>query len=62
MNSIRALDLRLTITAHSQIEWFNLPWTMPNLQTIYIQSSAVLRSKVAAAADCLNGNDGKKNE
>ncbi len=36
MNSLRALELRLTISSHSDIKWLNLPWTMPNLQTIYI--------------------------
>ena len=36
LNSLRALDLHLNITAHSQIEWLNLSWTMPNLKTIYI--------------------------
>ncbi len=34
--SVRALELRLKITSHSQIEWLNLPKTMPNLKTIYI--------------------------
>ncbi len=37
MNSLRVLDLYLTITSHSEIKWLNLPVTMPNLQTIYIQ-------------------------
>ncbi len=36
LNSVRALDLDLRITSHSQVEWLNLPWTMPNLQTIQI--------------------------
>ena len=36
LNSLRALELRLEITSHSQIEWLNLQWTMPNLKTIYI--------------------------
>ncbi|KAH9402787.1 hypothetical protein TYRP_015544, partial [Tyrophagus putrescentiae] len=36
LNSVRALDLRLRIASHSQIEWLNLPRTMPNLKTIYI--------------------------
>ena len=34
LNSVRALELDLYITSHSQIEWLNLPWTMPNLKTI----------------------------
>ncbi|KAH9402724.1 hypothetical protein TYRP_015475 [Tyrophagus putrescentiae] len=36
LNSLRALELQLRITSHSQIEWLNLPRTMPNLKTIYI--------------------------
>ncbi len=36
LNSLRAVELRLEITSHSQIEWLNLPRTMPNLKTIYI--------------------------
>ncbi len=36
LNSLRALELDLEITSHSQIEWLNLPKTMPNLKTIYI--------------------------
>ncbi len=36
LDSVRALDLHLRITSHSQIEWLNLPWAMPNLKTIYI--------------------------
>ena len=35
LNSLRALELSLSITSHSQIEWLNLPWTMPNLKTIF---------------------------
>ncbi len=34
LNSVRALELRLLITSHSQVEWLNLQWTMPNLKTI----------------------------
>ncbi len=36
LNSLRALELDLHITSHSQIEWLNLLWMMPNLKTIYI--------------------------
>ncbi len=36
LNSLRALELQLTISAHSEVQWLNLPVTMPNLQTIYI--------------------------
>ncbi|KAH9402861.1 hypothetical protein TYRP_015624 [Tyrophagus putrescentiae] len=36
LNSVRALELRLRTTSHSQIEWLNLPQTMPNLKTIHI--------------------------
>ncbi len=37
LNSLRALELRLTISSHSVLQWLNLPVTMPNLQTIYIK-------------------------
>ena len=37
MNSLQVLELDLTVSSHSAIKWFNLPVTMPNLQTIYIQ-------------------------
>ncbi len=46
MNSLRALDLSLTIASHSEIKWFNLPWTMPNLQTIYIEKFRCASCKV----------------
>ena len=36
LNSVRALELVLHITSHSQIEWLNLLQMMPNLKTIYI--------------------------
>ncbi len=36
LNSVRALNLQLHTTSHSQIEWLNLPRAMPNLKTIYI--------------------------
>ncbi|KAH9402788.1 hypothetical protein TYRP_015545 [Tyrophagus putrescentiae] len=36
LNSVRALELRLRINSHSQVEWLNLSQTMPNLKTIYI--------------------------
>ncbi len=36
LNSVRALELHLYTESHSQIEWLNLPKTMPNLKTIYI--------------------------
>ncbi len=35
LNTVRALELHLTITSHSEVQWLNLPVTMPNLQTIY---------------------------
>ncbi|KAH9392791.1 hypothetical protein TYRP_005879, partial [Tyrophagus putrescentiae] len=37
LNSLRALELRLNIDSHSQVQWLNLPVTMPNLQTIFIE-------------------------
>ncbi len=46
LNSVRALELRLEITSHSQIEWLNLPSTMPNLKTIYIDRFRCVSCKV----------------
>ena len=37
LKSLLALELHLRITSHSQIEWLNLPWTMPNLKIIHIE-------------------------
>ncbi len=37
LNSLRALELRLTIFSHSVVQLLNLPVTMPILQTIYIE-------------------------
>ncbi len=36
LNTLRALELSLSIDSHSEVQWLNLPVTMPNLQTIYI--------------------------
>ncbi len=46
MNSLRALELYLSITSHSEIKWLNLPVTMPNLQTIYSQEFRCASCKV----------------
>ncbi len=46
MNSLRALELYLSIESHSDIKWLNLPWTMPNLQSIYIQKFSCASCKV----------------
>ncbi|KAH9392992.1 hypothetical protein TYRP_006091, partial [Tyrophagus putrescentiae] len=37
LNTVRALELCLSIDSHSQVQWLNLPKTMPNLQAIYIE-------------------------
>ncbi len=37
LNTLRALELSLTISSHSEVQWLNLPVTMPNLYTIYIE-------------------------
>ncbi len=37
LNTVRALELNLFITSHSQVQWLNLPETMPNLQSIFIK-------------------------
>ena len=34
--SVRAVDLNLTITSHADLEWLNLPGTMPVLKAIYL--------------------------
>lgn len=34
--SVKALDLELTITSHSQVAWWSLPYVLPNLQSIHI--------------------------
>ncbi len=36
LKSLRALTLCLTFTSHSQVQWLNLPVTMPNLQSIHM--------------------------
>ncbi len=38
LKSLRALTLYLIITAHSQVQWLNLPVTMPNLQSIFMET------------------------
>ncbi len=38
LTSVRAVDLHLRITAHSEVKWLNLQWTMPNLQVINLQN------------------------
>ncbi len=37
LNTVRALQLNLTIASHSQLEWLNLSWTLPHLKTIYTE-------------------------
>ena len=36
LNALRALDLTLIRTSHSQVSWLNLQWTAPNLQAIHL--------------------------
>ncbi len=36
LTSVLALDLHLTIPTHEVVEWLNLQWTLPNLQTIHL--------------------------
>ena len=47
MNSLQALEVLLFIDSHSDVEWLNLPWTMPNLQTIYTSSFCCASCKVS---------------
>ncbi|KAH9407094.1 hypothetical protein TYRP_012636 [Tyrophagus putrescentiae] len=60
MNSLWALELYLTISSHSDVDWFNLPWTMPNLQTIYIQKFCCRSCKVSlcsfSALNCFHSS------
>lgn len=35
LNSVKSLDLNLTITLHSQLQWLNLKVVLPNLSTIH---------------------------
>ena len=37
LNTVRALELSLSIDSHSEVQWLNLPVTMPNLQSIFIE-------------------------
>ena len=46
LNSLRALELYLSITSHSEVQWLNLPVRMPNLQTIYIEKFYCRNCKV----------------
>ena len=52
LKSLRALTLYLIITAHSQVQWLNLPVTMPNLQSIYISMFYCCSCKVLI--DCFD--------
>ncbi len=38
LTSLRALDLSLSITSHSQVSWLNLQKTLPHCQTIHIMA------------------------
>ena len=46
LNSVRALDLNLTITSHFQVEWLNLQWTLPHCQAIYLVRYSCLGCRV----------------
>lgn len=46
LNSVRALDLHLLITSHSQVKWLNLSWILPNLQAIHLIDIHCARCKV----------------
>lgn len=37
LSSVKALNLDLAITCHADLEWFNLPVTMPALEAIYLR-------------------------
>ena len=38
LTSVRALDLHLSITSHSQVRWLNLQQTLPNCQAIHFKT------------------------
>ena len=38
LTSVRALDLSLSITSHSQVQWLNLQQTLPHCQAIHIKA------------------------
>ncbi len=38
LTSVRALDLHLTVTSHSQVRWLNLQQTLPNCQAIHFKT------------------------
>ncbi len=63
LNTLRALELNLTISAHSEVQWLNLPVTMPNLQTIYIAefycSSCIVHIDSYINRDSLSLNSSK---
>ena len=38
LTSVRALDLRLELTSHSQVQWLNLQQTLPHCQAIHLKT------------------------
>ncbi len=38
LTSVRALDLRLEFTSHSQVQWLNLQQTLPHCQAIHLKT------------------------
>ena len=54
LKSLRALELDLVISSHSDIEWFNLPVTMPNLKTIYIKKFSCYSCQVVFNCNSIN--------
>ena len=46
LNTLRALELTLAISDHSQVQWLKLPVRMPNLQSIFIEGFSCDSCKV----------------
>ncbi len=60
LNSLRALDLALFGTSHSQVSWLNLQWTMPHLQAIHCSNFVcetcyrAQKTHIAHNSECLS--------
>lgn len=45
--STRALELKLVITSHEQVQWLNLAWTLPALQAIHLMDFQCRQCRVS---------------
>ena len=46
LTSVRALDLRLQLTSHSQVPWLNLQQTLPHCQAIHVKNFKCGRCRI----------------